>query len=102
MFQFFQISNRYVFMVVGCKYSNYRIFLYATFSYDAWCMYGMLKCFNMQHNQFLTFTSITLGILFVCSAVYLLRLSKKTKTFIAKLNLQSVMNQVHLRFLTKI
>ncbi|MGF9964914.1 M56 family metallopeptidase [Bacillus rhizoplanae] len=51
------------------------------------CTYWMLECCNIQYYQLLTLTLITLGVLLVCSIMYFLFLSKKTKKFITKLNL---------------
>lgn len=87
MFRFFQISNRYVLWLLGVSTLIIGFFSILHSRIMLGCMYWMLECFNMQHNQFLTFTSITVGVLSVCSVVYFLRLSKKTKKFIAKLNL---------------
>jgi beta-lactamase regulating signal transducer with metallopeptidase domain len=90
MYRLFQTSNIYVIWLIGvitliigfCFVLHYHTML--------GCMYWLLDCCNIHHyDQLLTFTLITLGILFVYSAIYFLFLSKKTKEFIAKLNLYS-------------
>lgn len=87
MFRLFQTSNRYVLWLLGVSTLIIGFFSILHSRMMPGCMYWMLECFTMQHNQLLIFTSLALGALFVCSAVYFLCLSKKTKKFITKLNL---------------
>lgn len=87
MFRFFQTSNRYVLWLLGVSALIIGMFLILHSHAMPGCMYWMLECCNIQYDQFLRFTSITLGVLFVCSAMYSLRLSKNTKKFTTKLNL---------------
>ncbi|MFB9759328.1 M56 family metallopeptidase [Ectobacillus funiculus] len=87
MSQLFQTSKGYVLWLIGvitliigfCFVLHYHTMMN--------CMYWMMECCNFQHYQLFTFTLITLGILFICSTMYFLFLSKKTKKFITKLNL---------------
>lgn len=86
MSRLFQTSNGYVLWLIGvitliigfCLVLHYHTMLNHNW---------MMECCNFQHYQLFTFTLITLGILFVCSAMYFLFLSKKTKKFITKLSL---------------
>lgn len=87
MCRFFQTSNAYILWLVGvitlfigfCFVLHYHTMLV--------CMYRMLECCNVDHYQLFIITSIILGVLFVCSALYFLFLSKKTKKFITTLSL---------------
>ncbi|MDQ0859873.1 M56 family metallopeptidase [Bacillus sp. V2I10] len=87
MSRLFQLSNVYVLWMVGVITLVIGFCLFLHYQTMPGYMYWMLECCNIQRYQLLTFTLITFGILFVCSAMYFLFLSKKTKKFITKLNL---------------
>jgi Zn-dependent protease with chaperone function len=87
MGRLFQSSNIYVlwFIVImtTCIGSCLVLHYQSMTSYMNW----VLECCAIQRNQILTLTLITLGILSGSFAMYFLFLSKKTKRFIAKLNI---------------
>lgn len=91
MSRLYQTSNIYIWLIsvitlfIGfCSVSHYHMMKS--------CMYQILECCNIQHYHLLLFILITLGILFVCSAMYFLYLSKKTQKFVSKLNLYNTVS----------
>ncbi|MCM3169549.1 MULTISPECIES: M56 family metallopeptidase [Peribacillus] len=88
MYRLFQTSNPYVLWLIGVITLIIGFCFVLHYHSMQGCIYWLLECCNIhQYDQFLTISLITLGILFVYSAIYFLFLSKKTKEFIAKLNL---------------
>ncbi|MGM0876789.1 MAG: M56 family metallopeptidase [Bacillota bacterium] len=87
MSRLFQVSNIYVLWLVGVITLFIGFFLVLHYQTIAVCMDRMLECWSIQRYQLITFTPIILGFLIVCSTIYFLFLSKKTKKYITKLNL---------------
>ncbi|MDW7617256.1 M56 family metallopeptidase [Peribacillus simplex] len=88
MYRLLQTSNIYVLWLIGVITLIIGLCFVLHYHTVLGCMYWLLECCNIhRYDQLLTFTLITLGILFVYYAIYFLFLSKKTKEFIAKLNL---------------
>ncbi|WP_191567529.1 M56 family metallopeptidase [Metabacillus idriensis] len=83
----FQPSNSYVLWLAGLI----SLFIGLCFNLQDQTMpdnmYWMLDCCTIQRKQLLSVILLTVGILFVCSAMSFLFQCKKTKKFIAKLNL---------------
>ncbi|MFA1711509.1 M56 family metallopeptidase [Peribacillus frigoritolerans] len=87
MYRLFQTSNIYVLWLIGVITLIIGFCFVLHYHTMQGCMYWLMECCNIHHyDQLLTFTLITLGILFVYFTISFLFLSKKTKEFIAKLN----------------